>query len=434
MRNTAKVLGILGAIFWTMGGTMPRVVAKENDVLRKLEVLAKVLGYVETNYVENVNDEKLIDEAIKGMLSTLDPHTMYMPPDLFRELKVDTKGEFYGIGIEISVKDDVLTIVAPIEDTPAFEAGIKSGDKILKIDGASAKGLSLLEAVKKMRGPRGSKVVLTIQREGIKEPFDVAVRRDTVHIKSVSAQLLDGAYGYVRVKNFQEKTDVELTHALDNLDKKSKGTLKGMILDLRNNPGGLLDQAVRVADEFIESGVIVTTKGRQESFEEVELAHKEGTRPYLPMITLVNEGSASASEIVAGALQDHGRSVILGTQTFGKGSVQTIIDLEDGSGLKLTIANYYTPKGRSIQAQGITPDILVAAKDPEPEESAYVREKDLKGHFEPPAGTKKEEKLKVQPGEGVVDLQNDFQLSRALGYLKTWEVFRSSVAPKVPKT
>jgi len=406
---------------------------KSDEIYRKLQVLSKVLSYVESNYIEDVQNSKLIDNAIKGMLDDLDPHTVYLPPENYKEMKVDTKGEFGGLGIEVSVKNEQLVVVAPIEDTPADRAGVKAGDLIVKIDGQATKGMNLMEAVKKLRGPRGSKVLLTLQREGKEGSFDVSLRRETIQIKSVSSELVDRSYGYIRVKSFQEKTARELSREYDRLLKQAEGgLLKGVILDLRNNPGGLLDQAIRVADEFIDSGVIVSTMGRKGSFQEVEMAHKEGTRSYTPMITLVNEGSASASEIVAGALQDHGRSVLLGSQTFGKGSVQTIIDLDDGSGLKLTIAHYYTPKGRSIQALGITPDITVSASPPAvSEELNYVREKDLRGHFEAEKKEKKEEKPRIQK---EVDVEGDIQLRRALEYLKTWEVFRTTVASQKEKT
>ncbi len=402
--------------------------AKESKVFEKLESLSKVLSYIETNYIEPVEGDKLLDSAIKGMLADLDPHTVYMPPEVFREMKVDTKGEFGGLGIEIVLKDDVLTVITPIEDTPAEKAGIKAGDRILKIDGTVTKGMTLLDAVKKMRGPRGGKVILTIGRDGEKNPFDIAVRRDTIRIRSVDSELVDDFYGYVRIKSFQEKTGRDLKRHVKRLNQKSGGKLKGILLDLRNNPGGLLDQAVRTADLFLDEGVIVSTMGRKGSFQEVEMAHKEGTQPDLPMITLVNEGSASASEVVAGALQDHNRSIILGAETFGKGSVQSIIDLEDGSGLKLTIAHYYTPKGRSIQALGIKPDIYVSSVPPKKTEVHYLREQDLEGHFETPKGTKTEPKKNKLFKGRIVDLKEDIQLRRALEYLKTWEVFRDRVA------
>ncbi|HLG18958.1 MAG TPA: S41 family peptidase [Bdellovibrionota bacterium] len=421
-----SMLALLIAVFFLLPGAW----AKSDETFRKLEVLSKVLSYVEANYVEDVSNSKLLDGAIKGLLNDLDPHTVYMPPDSYREMKVDTKGEFGGLGIEVSMKDDNLIVVAPIEDTPAARAGVKAGDQIVKIDGLSTKGMSLLDAVKKMRGPNGSKIVLTLLREGQTAPFDVSMRRETIQLKSVSSELIEKSYGYFRIKAFQEKTARELTRDYDRLLKQAGGTFKGVILDLRNNPGGLLDQAIRVADEFLDAGAIVSTIGRKGAFQEVEMAHKEGTRPYSPLITLVNEGSASASEIVAGALQDHGRSVILGTQTFGKGSVQTIIDLDDGSGLKLTIAHYYTPKGRSIQAKGITPDIVVSAvPPPQPDDANFVREKDLKGHFETPRPVQKEEPEKPKGKKTTeLDLEGDIQLKRALEYLKTWEVFRTTVA------
>lgn len=407
----------------------------DSKVYKKLEVLAKVLSYVDTNYIEEVSDEQLLDDGIKGLLSSLDPHTMYMPSSVYRELKEDTSGEFEGVGIEISIKDDLLMVVAPIEDSPAHRAGIKAGDAILKIDGVPTKGMLLLEAVKKIKGPRGSKLTITLQRKGTTETYDVTLRREKIGVKSVYSQLLDGGYGYVRVKSFQERTERELNQHLEKLQTAAgKTPLKGLIVDLRNNPGGLLEQAIRVADLFLESGVIVSTMGKKGAFQEVKLAHKEGTWPDTPMITLVNEGTASASEIVAGALQDHKRSIVLGTQTFGKGSVQTIIDLEDGSALKVTIARYYTPKGRSIQALGITPDIQVSEIPPPALEASFIREKDLKGHIETPAveEPKKKDETQKPQAKGQVDLENDIQLRRALEYLKTWEVFKPTVSPGIP--
>ena len=421
------------AIWMVAGLTGTSFGAPKSDRLhKKLETLSKVLSYVESNYIEEVNSEEVLDNAIKGLLTSLDPHTLYMPPEAFRDMRDDTKGEFGGLGIEISVKDDQLTIIAPIEDTPADRAGIKPGDKVVKIDGTGTRGMTLLDAIKRLRGPKGSSVVLTIQREGTPAPFDVKLTREKIQVKSVFSELIQNAYGYLRVNSFQERTARDVERHLTDLEKKGGGSLKGLILDMRNNPGGLLDQAVRVADTFLDSGVIVSTIGRKGSFQEVEMAHREGKRGPVPMIVLVNEGSASASEIVAGALQDHGRAIILGAQTFGKGSVQTIIDLGDGSGLKLTIARYYTPKGRSIQALGISPDIGVAAAPPEKskDDEAIVREKDLKGHFEPT----KEKPKETKNEKGLIDLKYDFQLVRALEHLKTWEVFRMTVATPTPKT
>lgn len=404
--------------------------AKSEKIYEKLEVLSKVLSYVETNYIEDVKGEEVLDNAIKGLLSGLDPHTLYMPPKIYREMKVDTSGEFGGVGIEISVRDNLLTVVTPVEDTPAFRAGIKAGDVIQEIDGSPAQGISLLEAVKRIRGRRGSKVKLKLRREELKGPFEVTLRRERIAIKSVSSELLEEAYGYIRIKNFQEKTDHELTRHLSRIQKQAgKKKMKGLILDIRNNPGGLLEQAIRVADRFLKSGVIVSTKGRKGSFQEVKMAHEDGTYPNWPMITLVNGGTASASEIVAGALQDHGRSVVLGEQTFGKGSVQTIIDLDDGSGLKLTIARYYTPKGRSIQTMGISPDITVSEVPPPEAGRKFIREKDLKGHIEIREVTQPQKQSKTKPGKRGLNIENDIQFLRALEYLKTWEVFRTTVVP-----
>jgi carboxyl-terminal processing protease len=395
----------------------------DSKVLRKLDALAKVLSYVDTNYIEEVNDEELLDNGIRGLLSALDPHTMYMPPNVYRELKEGTSGEFEGVGVEISLKNEVLTVVSPIEDSPADRAGVKAGDTILSIDGASTKGMILLEAIKKLKGRQGSSVTLVLQRKGSAETYTVTLRREKIGIKSVESRLVEGGYGVLRIKSFQEKTDRELLSHLEKLQKSAgKEPLRGLILDLRNNPGGLLEQSVRVADLFLDSGVIVSTMGKKGAFQEVKMAHPEGTWPATPMIVLVNEGTASASEIVAGALQDHKKAIVLGTQTFGKGSVQTIIDLEDGSALKVTIARYYTPKGRSIQAEGILPDIVVSPLPPPPE-GKVIREKDLKGHIETQPG-----EVSERNGPGT-QAEGDIQLLRAVEHLKTWEVFKPLLSP-----
>ncbi|MDO9462561.1 MAG: S41 family peptidase, partial [Deltaproteobacteria bacterium] len=358
--------------------------AATREAYEKLKLFADVLDIVEKNYVEEVKTGDLIYGSIKGMLETLDPHSSFMTPDDFKELQVETKGIFSGIGIEITLKDGILTIVSPIEGTPAYNAGLKAGDRILKIDGKTTKNMSLIEAVKKLRGPRGTKVTISILREGWSEIKDFALVRDVIPIHSVKHKTLEEGYGYARIINFQDKTSQDLKSALDDLEQQNK-PLKGLILDLRNNPGGLLDQAVRVADEFIEEGIVVYTDGRIKSQNVRFTAHKgEKPHPY-PIIVLVNEGSASASEIVAGALQDHKKAIILGAQTFGKGSVQTVIPLDDGSGLRLTTALYYTPGGRSIQAKGITPDIIVAGQfnlhKEKMKKIKILREKDVEHHI-----------------------------------------------------
>lgn len=353
---------------------------RDASTYAQLESFARVLSYVENNYVEPADRKTLIRGAIKGMLETLDPHTVYMPPEVFREMKIDTSGEFGGLGIEVAVKDNRLVVVAPIDDTPAARAGLKPGDQILRIDGEDTQGMELARALQKMRGPAGQKVLLTIMREGFSAPRDIAILRDHIRIVSVEGAL-HGGYGYVKLKNFQERTDLDLRKELARLRGLNGGKeLKGLVLDLRNNPGGLLEQAVAVSDRFLPGNLlIVSTRGRDGRNVIEEYSKTRDTeRPY-PMVVLVNAGSASASEIVAGALQDHGRAVILGTPTFGKGSVQTVIEMEDGSGLKLTIARYYTPRGRSIQERGILPDFLVP--DEAEQEQSALREKDLERHF-----------------------------------------------------
>jgi len=389
---------------------------------KDLELFSKVLNLVRENYVEDVDDQDLLYGAIHGLMSTLDPHSLFMPADVYKDLKVDTEGKFGGVGLEITQKDNDLIIVTPIEGSPASKAGLKEKDRILKIDGVSTKELGLSESVKKMRGPRGSRVSLLILREGSKELQEVTLVRDIIRIKSVRSEIPEAGFGYIRINAFQEKTSEELERALENLEKKSPERLKGLIIDLRNNPGGLLDEAVDVSDLFLESGTIVTTVSREKEIDK-RVATKEGTEPTYPIILLVNGGTASAAEIVAGALQDHKRAVVLGTQTFGKGSVQTVVEIGSGAALKLTVAKYYTPNGRSIQAKGITPDIVVNPQKEGDKPKESLREKDLKGHleeektnsekiFKPKRGTP-HLKIPTKSGEGI-----DIQKQAALDYLK----------------
>lgn len=413
-----------------------------------IELFTDVMAIIKKSYVEEVDTKKLIYGAINGMLASLDPHSSFMPPDSYKEMKIDTKGAFGGLGIEISIKDGVLTVISPIEDTPAFKAGIKSGDMILKIDDKFTKDLNINDAVKRMRGQKGSKVVLTIMREGFDKPKDFPMVRDVIQVKSVRFHLMDGGYGYVRIAQFQEKTDDDLSKALKTMKEEYKGELKGLVLDMRNDPGGLLDQAVRVADHFIPDGqMIVYTEGREKESKMQFTAKKGAKEPNYPIMVVINGGSASASEIVAGALQDHKRALILGTQSFGKGSVQTIIPLSDDSGLRLTTARYYTPKGRSIQAKGITPDIVVEAvelpKTTGKKDSLHLREKDLENHFESEDKTgaadvkkeekntdKKEDKMEKNPQKMEENLKNDYQVLRALDLLKGWELIKSMGSTK----
>ena len=308
--------------------------------------------------------KNLVNGAINGMLNSLDPHSAYLTPDLYKDLQSDTQGRFGGLGIEITVKGGILTVVSPIEDTPAAKAGIKPGDQIFKIEEEFTKDMSLVDAVKKMRGLKGTKINLTIKREGVADLIDVTLVRDIIRVQSVRSRTLEPGYGYIRLAQFQERSDRDMQRALEKLAAE-KGGIKGLVLDLRNNPGGLLTQAVRVSDMFLESGLIVYTEGRIESQKQKYFAQKDGTWMDFPIVVLVNGGSASASEIVAGALQDHKRAVVLGTKTFGKGSVQTILPLDDNSALRLTTARYFTPNGRSIQATGIVPDIIVDNAPPQ---------------------------------------------------------------------
>jgi carboxyl-terminal processing protease len=404
-----------------------------------IELFTDVMAIVKKSYVEEVDTKKLIYGAINGMLASLDPHSSFMPPDSYKEMKIDTKGAFGGLGIEISIKDGVLTVISPIEDTPAFKAGIKAGDQIFKIDDKFTKDLNINDAVKRMRGQKGTKVILTIMREGFEKPQDFPLVRDVIQVKSVRSYLLEDGFAYIRIAQFQEKTDEDLGRFLKSLKEENKGELKGLILDMRNDPGGLLDQAVRVAEHFVDEGqMIVYTEGREKESKMQFTAKKGSKEPKYPIVVLINGGSASASEIVAGALQDHKRAIVMGTQSFGKGSVQTIIPLSDESGLRLTTARYFTPKGRSIQAKGITPDIVVERLElpKEPvgkKDSMHLREKDLENHFEvenkgAAKDVKKEEKKddkKDKPVDPKLEtLKNDYQVMRALDLLKGWEILK----------
>jgi carboxyl-terminal processing protease len=384
----------------------------------ELKVFTEAFSVIKRNYVEEVKTKDLIYSAIKGMISGLDPHSGFMTPEAYKEMQVETKGEFGGIGIQIGIKDNTLTVIAPIEDTPAFRAGIKAGDKIIKINGEPTKDMSLTDAVNKMRGPKGTKVTITIMREGWDAPQDFTLIRDVIHIKSVKAKVIEKDIGYIKIAQFQEQTANDLSIALRDLVEKEKVT--SLILDLRNNPGGLLQSAVEVADQFLEPGrLVVSIRGR--SGDKTEY-FTEGLRPNykLPLVVLVNHGSASASEIVAGALKDHRRAITLGTTTFGKGSVQSIIPLSDGSGLRLTTAKYYTPSGVSIHGEGITPDIIVKleAKSPD-KERPVVREKDIQRHIQ-----EKQESQPLETAPVEVDEKDDLQLQRAIELLKTWEIFK----------
>lgn len=396
-----------------------------------LQLFTDVLSIVRRSYVEEVDTKELIYGAINGMLSSLDPHSSFLPPDMYKEMRIDTSGEFGGLGIEITVKDGILTVVSPIEDTPAFRAGLKAGDQILKIEDRFTKDLSIMDAVKLMRGPRGTKITITIMRQGFDTPKEFTLTRETIKVRSVRYRTLEDGYAYVRVAQFQERTADDLREAIKRVRKENNEDIRGLVLDLRNNPGGLLDQAVKVADVFLSEGLIVYTEGRESGSQMKFSANAGGTEKNFPMVVLINGGSASASEIVAGALQDHKRAIVMGTSSFGKGSVQTIIPLSDNSGLRLTTAKYFTPLGTSIQARGITPDIIVKPMElREVEDSVSLSERDLKNHFEfspvPEPGSAPPSELQPSPnGED----QEDYQLMRALDLLKGWQYLKTIDRP-----
>lgn len=394
--------------------------------LNDLRTFAEVLERIKTAYVEPIDDKTLFENAIKGMLSNLDPHSSYLEPEAFRELQESTSGEFGGLGIEVGLEDGVLQVIAPIDDTPAAAAGLEAQDLIIKIDDQPTKGMSLMEAVDKMRGKPGTSIRLTIVRDN-RKPFDVTLKRATIKSRSVKSQLLDDDYGFIRVSQFQVNTGTEVAKALTSLKKDNKGKpLKGLILDLRNNPGGVLQAAVEVSDHFLSSGLIVYTKGRLANAELRFSATGANASGGVPLVVLINGGSASASEIVAGALQDHKRAVVMGTDSFGKGSVQTVLPLNNDRALKLTTALYYTPKGRSIQAQGIVPDIVVErAKISQEDNTSGVKEADLAGHLgNGNGGPDKRSKADKDKAPRMQD--EDYQVNQAMNLLKGINVLKAT--------
>ncbi len=432
----------------------PVPVLNQNDRYKNLELFQKVLQFVEKNYVDPVQNDALMNGAIKGMMDTLDPHSNFLTPDIFRDMKIDTSGKFGGVGIEVGIKDDILTVLVPMEDSPAWKAGILPGDKIVKINGESTKGYTLSEAILKMRGKNGSPVNLTLYRKGWSKFKNFTLKRQEIKIRSVRSEMIEDGFGYVRLASFNENAAKDVKKAIDKLEEKEK--LKGLVFDLRMNPGGLLDQAVEVASLFIDEGVVVSTIGRDPSQKEVRVAKKGMARKDLPLVVLVNSSTASAAEIVAAALQDHHRAMILGETTFGKGSVQTIIDLGNEMGMKLTIARYFTPSGISIQEKGVVPDIYLEEYDSKLLAQARIkhdstRERDLKGHLVNPASSAARDDFSIQEfkdksktpakdkekKDGLIedddfgdlspikfDPKEDFQTQQALRYLKSFEVFK----------
>lgn len=403
VREKQVMLVLLAVVLVSMfaGAVMAKRLPSQGGVYENLKVFTEALSYVESNYVDEVEPTKVIQGAIRGMLRTLDPHSSYMPPDVYREMQVETEGRFGGLGIEITMRDDVLTVVSPIEGTPAFRVGIQPGDQIIKVDGESTKEMSLVDAVKKLRGPEGSSVTISIFRQGFTEPKDFTLSRAVIQIKSVRWTKLQDDIGYVKLRSFHKTTEEELEEALQDLGEQH---IKTLILDLRNNPGGLLEQAIAVSNVFLDGGqLIVYTKGRLPNQNMKGFSKSGGFHVSYPMAVIINGGSASASEIVAGALQDLHRATVIGTQSFGKGSVQTIIPLSDGSGLRLTTAKYYTPKGGEIHGKGITPDIVI--ERPQETENQEGEQKALRSR----------RNIEL-PGN---DLSDDPQLQKAVDFLKT---------------
>ncbi|WP_136681653.1 S41 family peptidase [Neptunomonas sp. XY-337] len=428
MRNAIKLAGValgLSLSAFSMADEAPTSEQEAKTLpLEELRRFSEVFDRIKSAYVEPVDDAKVLEDAIRGMIAGLDPHSTYLEPKAFEELQVHTSGEFGGVGIEITMDDGFIRVIAPIDDTPATKAGIKAGDIVTRIDGDSVKSMSLDESISKMRGKAGSEVVLTILRDGEDKPLEITVVRDVIQVTSVKQRMLNEDYGYIRITQFQAKTGQDLEKALEKLQASNEQ--KGLVLDLRNNPGGVLQAAVSVVDAFIDDGKIVYTEGRLPTSDVEFNATQETLVPDVPVVVLINSGSASASEIVAGALQDHKRAIIMGTGSFGKGSVQTILPLTDKRALKLTTARYFTPSGRSIQADGIQPDVVVEnAELKRVKGRTLIKEKDLTGHL-----TNGDEDAKAAEQAAVAEAaqnlaQRDYQLYEALNLLKALSIIGS---------
>jgi len=397
-------------------------VAPSRLPLEQLRAFSEIFERIRTSYVEDVDDKTLLENAIHGMLGGLDPHSSYLGKEDFQDLKNNTSGKFGGLGIEVGMEDGFIKVVSPIDDTPAQKAGIQAGDLIIKLDKTPVKGLGLSEAIEKMRGDPGSPIKLTILREGENKPLEITIKRAEIKITSVKSRLIDNKFAYLRITQFQENTGADLHKALQKMMDDNPQLLNGIILDLRNNPGGVLDAAVAVSDVFIDDGLIVYTKGRIANADIRYEATVDTLAPDLPLVVLINGGSASASEIVAGALQDHKRAIILGTLSFGKGSVQTVLPLNGEHALKLTTARYFTPNGRSIQAQGIKPDVFVPqGKFTAHKESRFYKEADLKGHLE----NGDEADKKGDDADGKTEVE-DYQLQQGLNMLTGMQLISTS--------
>ncbi|EIJ34589.1 S41 family peptidase [Thiothrix nivea] len=421
--------------------------------LDDLQQFSEVYSRIKENYVEDVKDKDLMTNAIRGMLSGLDPHSAYLDEEEFKELQVGTSGEFGGLGIEVGMEDGFVKVISPIDDTPAQKAGLQAGDLIIRLDETPVKGMTLNEAVKVMRGKPDTNIDLMVVREGKDKPFKVSIKRAIIQVKSVKQRMLEPGYGYIRVTSFQAKTTEALMEAAETLKKENKGKLRGLVLDLRNNPGGVLNAAVGVSDAFLESGKIVYTEGRVEDAKMEYTANKGDIIENAPIVVLVNQGSASASEIVAGALKDHKRALIVGQKTFGKGSVQTVLPLDEKTAVKLTTARYFTPSGRSIQAEGIVPDIELKplkVKGEEEDENAFdpLSEANLSKHLSNPNGKngqapeKEEAPTKDEKTDQEVEsdkaksplAEEDYQLFEALNILKGMDLVQNRVKPEAPPT
>ncbi|WP_123400855.1 S41 family peptidase [Inmirania thermothiophila] len=389
--------------------------------LEELRLFSEVYARLKSDYVEPVDDRTLLENAIRGMLAGLDPHSAYLDEDAFRELRIGTSGEFGGLGIEVTMEGGFVKVIAPIDDTPAERAGIRAGDLIIRLDDTPVKGMTLAEAVKRMRGKPGTQITLTVVREGEEKPLKFTITRDVIRVRSVRSRLLEDGFGYVRISHFQAQTARALREAVSALRKQAGGNLKGLILDLRNNPGGVLNAAVEVSDAFLRDGLIVYTDGRVEDAKLRFNATPDDILNGAPMVVLVNGGSASASEIVAGALKDHRRAIVMGQKTFGKGSVQTIVPLANETAIKFTTARYFTPSGRSIQAEGIVPDIrLDNVKVTRAEDNAIepVKEADLSRHLANPNGDAKAPQEEAPAGGASVSATEDYALYEALNLLR----------------
>ena len=420
-----KISYIVTLFFITSGFSLANSEKKQDiDVLPldEIRTFTEIFSKIKSDYVENIEDSALLKNAIKGMLQGLDPHSAYLDKDAYKELQEGTSGEFGGLGIEVGYEDGFVKVISPIDDTPAKRAGIKAGDLIIRLDGKSVKGISLMEAVKMMRGKPGSEIELTILRGGEEKPFNVTIVRDIITVKNIKAETIEPAFVYIRISNFQMHTVDDLSKALVKLENENNNMLKGLVLDLRNNPGGLLNAAVGVSDLFLDEGLIVYTEGRVKGSKLKFNAKPNEMFKNIPIIVLVNGGSASASEIVAGALQDHRRAIIMGERTFGKGSVQTILPMNDETALKLTTARYYTPSGRSIQASGIEPDMIVKniefeVKKNNNTSNGLIKESDLTGHLDSEV-TKNDSNQKKDNISNSSLVETDYQLYEALNVLK----------------